>query len=97
MRFILKKDPSCAWRFVRFAKNVWGLDGEDENVLALAGIEALETFFKNAGIPESLGKLNIDDKYFEEMAANITGRKSLENAFVPLNSKDIVSILKSCL
>ena len=97
MRFILKKDPSCAWRFVRFAKNVWGLDGEDENALALAGIEALETFFKNAGIPESLGKLNIDDKYFAEMAANITGRKSLENAFVPLNSKDIVSILKSCL
>ena len=34
MRFILKKDPTALPRFVRFAKNVMGLTGEDENALA---------------------------------------------------------------
>ncbi|MBP5427678.1 MAG: iron-containing alcohol dehydrogenase, partial [Clostridia bacterium] len=59
MRFILKKDPSCAWRFVRFAKNVWGLDGDDEAALAVAGIDALESFFRASGIPMTLSELGI--------------------------------------
>ncbi len=44
MRHILKKDPSCAWRFVRFAKNVMGPSGEHETALAAAGIDALEAY-----------------------------------------------------
>ena len=40
----MKKDPSCAWRFVRFAKNVMGPSGEDETALAAAGIDALEAY-----------------------------------------------------
>ena len=97
MRFILKKDPSCAWRFVRFAKNVWGFDGEDELTLANAGIDKLESFFKESGIPMTLRELNIDEEHFEEMAAHANFGGYLKNAFVALTNEDIVEIYRACL
>ena len=97
MRHILKKDPTCAWRFVRFAKNVWGLDGEDETELALAGIDKLEAFFRESGIPMTLSELGIGTEHFEAMAAhaNLGGR--LSRSFVPLTDADIVEIFEACL
>ena len=97
MRHILKKDPSCAWRFVRFAKNVWGIEGEDEAALAWAGIDALENFFREAGIPMTLTELGIGTEHFEEMAAHANRGGYLENAFVALANEDIVEIFKACL
>ena len=96
MRFILKKDPSCAWRFVRFSKNVWGLSGDDET-LATAGIDALETFFRNVGIPMTLSELGIGEEHFAEMAAHANPDGYLKNAFVPLTTEDIEEIFKACL
>ena len=96
MRFILKKDPTCAWRFVRFAKNVWGLDGDDET-LAEAGIVALENFFREAGIPTTLSELGIGEEHFAEMAAHANRGDCLKNAFVPLTTEDIVEIFRRCL
>lgn len=97
MRFILKKDPSCTWRFVRFAKNVWGLDGDDEKALAIAGIEKLEEFFAQSGIPKNLTELKITDEHFEEMAAHANYGNYLKDAFVALTNQDIVEIYKACL
>ena len=96
MRFILKKDPSCAWRFVRFAKNVWGLDGDDET-LAEAGIAALENFFREAKIPMTLSELGIGSEHFAEMAAHANRGEYLKNSFVALTTEDIVEIFKNCL
>lgn len=97
MRFILEKDPSCTWRFVRFAKNVWGLDGDDEKALAIAGIEKLEEFFAQSGIPKNLTELKITDEHFEEMAAHANDGNYLKDAFVALTNEDIVEIYKACL
>ena len=97
MRFILEKDPSCTWRFVRFAKNVWGLDGDDEKALAIAGIEKLEEFFAQSGIPKNLTELKITDEHFEEMAAHANYGNYLKDAFVALTNEDIVEIYKACL
>lgn len=97
MRFILAKDPSVTHRFVKFAKNVWGIDGEDENEVALKGIEALEDFFKSVGIPMTLSELNIDDQYFEAMAEHCNATGKLLKAYVPLTNDDIVNIYKMCL
>lgn len=38
-------------RFARYARTVWGLTGEDETKLALAGIHATEDYFKSIGMP----------------------------------------------
>lgn len=97
MRYILQKDPSVTWRFVRFAKEVWNLEGQDETKLAYAGIDALEHFFKDAGIPMRLSELGIDDTHFEEMAKHANRNGRLSNAFVALNEQDIVEIFKNCL
>ena len=97
MRFILKKDPTSAWRFVRFARNVWGLDGEDETALAEAGIKSLENFFRRAGIPMTLSEIGIGTEHFAEMAAHANRGDYLKNAFVPLTTEDIVEIFKDCL
>ena len=97
MRFILKKDPSCAWRFVKFAKNVWGLQGEDEDALAEAGITCLEEFFRKAGIPGNLTALGITSEHFRAMAEHANVDNFLSEAFVPLTNDDIVEIYKACL
>ena len=97
MRHILKKDPSCAWRFVRFAKNVMGLSGEDEAALAAAGIDTLEAYFKSTGIPMTLSELKIGPEHFAEMASLANAGGYLKNAFVALTDEDIVEIYKDCL
>lgn len=97
MRYILKKDATALPRFVRFAKNVFGLEGEDECALAAAGIDALESFFKENGIPMTLTELGIGTEHFEAMAAHANQGGRLDNAFVKLTSEDIVKIYTDCL
>ncbi len=97
MRYILAKDESSVGRFVKFARNVMGLDGGNDMELAKAGIDALEEYFKSTGIPMTLTELGINEEHFKEMAehANIGGR--LSDAFVPLTNEDIVEIYRACL
>ena len=97
MRHILGKDASAMERFVKFAKNVMGLSGDDERKLAFAGIDALENYFKETGIPMTLTELGIDDKHFEAMAAHANADGYLKDAFVALTNEDIVEIYKACL
>lgn len=97
MRFILQKDPSCAGRFARMARNVFGLDGTDEKALALAGIDALEAYFRSTGIPMSLTELGIGTEHFAAMAAHANDGDWFRYAYVPLTTDDIVQIYTACL
>lgn len=97
MRHILKKDPTCAWRFVRFARNVWDLDGDDETALAFAGIDRLESFFRESGIPMTLSELGIGTEHFAKMAAHANRGGLLKNSFVALDDEDIIRIYTDCL
>lgn len=98
MRHILAKDPEVALpRFVRFAKNVWGLEGEDNMALAQAGIDKLESFFKEVGIPMTLTELNIDRTHFDDMAAKANKNNRLAGAFVSLDEEDVKAIYEACL
>ncbi len=47
---VYREKPS---RFARYAKNVWGLDGEEEEQLALAGIQATADYFRSLDMPTS--------------------------------------------
>lgn len=42
-------------RFARFAKNVWGIAGNNTNELALAGIRTTADYFRSVGMPTSFG------------------------------------------
>ncbi len=97
MRYILKKDPSCTWRFAKFARNIWNLQGDDEAALAVAGIDALEAFFRSTGLPMSLTELNIGEEHFHDMASHVVNSGRMVKGFVPLDYDDVVAIFKDCL
>ena len=96
MRYILEKDPSTTDRFVKFAKNVWGLEGQGKE-LALQGIQKLEDFFKENNIPITLSELNIDETYFEDMAIKANRNDRVAKSYVPLEKEDVINIFKACL
>lgn len=97
MRFILAKDPSVTGRFAKFARNVMGLDGDDDVALAWEGIDKLEAFFRSTGLPMSLSELNIGTEHIPAMAAHANRGGALEHAFVALTNSDIEEIYRSCL
>lgn len=97
MRYILKKDPSCTWRFAKFARNIWNLQGDDEAVLAVAGIDTLEAFFHSTGLPMTLSELNIGEEHFHDMASHVVNSGRMAKGFVPLDYDDVVAIYKDCL
>lgn len=83
--------------FVEFAKNVWGLSGDDDYALAHAGIDALKKFFfETMQLPANLRAVGItDDKYFDIMAEKACA--GCKGSFVPLTKEDIIEIFKAAL
>ena len=49
-------------KFKQFALNVWGVsaDGKTDEEIALAGIEALEDFFRSIHMPTSVRELGVE-------------------------------------
>lgn len=60
-------------RFGKFAYEVMGIE-KTSNIEedALKGIKALKQFFKEIEMPTSMNDLNIDEKYFKDLAYNTT-------------------------
>ncbi len=81
-------------KFVRFARNVWDVSGENltDEEIALAGIEKLSEFIKEMGIPTSLREVGAT----EDMLEKIANSTVLGGGYKELNEKDILEILKSC-
>lgn len=83
-------------RFARFAKNVWGIyDKNTEEETALAGINALENFIKEVGLPTKFSQMGIaEDTDFKAIAnsANITA-----GCCKKLTHEEILEILKECI
>nr|WP_319400707.1 iron-containing alcohol dehydrogenase [uncultured Carboxylicivirga sp.] len=79
-------------KFVRFAKNVWGIseDGKTKEEVALAGIDALEAFIKELGIVINLQELGAT----EEMLPAIAESTVILGAYKKLTSDEILDILK---
>lgn len=96
MRYILEKDPGTTDRFIKFARNVWGLEGQGKE-LALQGIQKLEDFFKENDIPMTLSELNIDETHFEAMAIQANRNDRVAKSYVPLEKEDVIKIFKDCL
>ncbi|MBE5893321.1 MAG: iron-containing alcohol dehydrogenase [Lachnospiraceae bacterium] len=70
-RYVYK---DCLSRFVKFAKNVMlvDMDGSDEEI-ALAGIEALENFYRAINMPTNMRELGVEptDEQIDAMAHGV--------------------------
>jgi len=88
MKYVYKKNLPL---FARYARNVYGIEENDDEKAALLGIEATKNFFKNLGAPVSLSEVNIPKDKFQKMAhkAVILGPVG---HMVLLKEEDIVKI-----
>ena len=84
-------------KFVKFAVNVWGLrpeDYPDEEALAFAGIDALEDFIREAGLPTTLRELGIDETVdLREVAESCY---TSQGAFREIGTDEIYEIYREC-
>ncbi|MDR1286442.1 MAG: iron-containing alcohol dehydrogenase [Treponema sp.] len=75
MRYVYKTNVNM---FVQFAVNIMGVNGSyrDPGAIVLEGIDRLGKFFREIGLPSTLGELGIDESKLEVMA-----RKATKDAF----------------
>lgn len=81
-------------KFVRFAKNVWNVNGEGktDDEIALAGIFALENFSKELGIPTTLRELGATEDMLEKIAYSVEEG----GGYKKMTHEDILAVLKAC-
>ena len=93
-RYVLKVKPE---RFAQFAENVMGISsGESAEETAIAGIEALENFFRELHMPTNLRELGYEptDAQIAELADKCCdGDTHTVGHFMPLKSSDVAAIL----
>ncbi len=85
-------------RFVSYGKNVWGIDEKlGDWDIANKAIELTENlFFDDLKLPRTLSEYSIDETYLDDMAQKAAD-EGLKYAYVPLDKKAVLEILKSCL
>lgn len=81
-------------KFVRFAKNIWGIsdEGKTKEQIALEGIDALESFISELGIPLTLRELGAS----EDMLYDIAYTTPEGGGYKKLSHEEIYNILKQC-
>ena len=83
-------------RFARFAKNVWGIyDKKSDEETALAGINALENFIKEVGLPTRFSQMGIPENTDYKAIADSTNITA--GCCKKLTADEIFDILKECV
>lgn len=82
-------------KFVRFAKNVWGIAPErkTEEELALAGIQALADFIREIGLPTTLKELDVNQSQFKEIADSCG---ISQGSYKVMTREEILEIFQEC-
>ena len=95
MKYVLSDDTSA--RFARFAREVFGVEDEDDMEAAGLGIEALEKWIKIMGLPLSFSEVGINSDKFEHMAYEAVRTSGLSSrSYVILNEKGVNDIFELC-
>lgn len=81
-------------RFVRFAKNVWHVnpDGKTDEQIALEGLDCLDNYITELGIPKRLRDVGATEEMLPLIAASTT---KCGGYYVP-TTEDVLNILKAC-
>ena len=81
-------------KFVRFAKNVWEIDGtgKTDAEIAEAGIDALAAFVVEMGIPTRLSEIGTTEEMLPKIAYSIEEG----GGYKKVTHEEILNILKAC-
>ena len=83
---------------MRLKSRATGIDPNlDRFDIANRAIEATYRFFASIGIPLHLREVGIDESRIDEMAHHVAENEGLENAWAPLQEKDIADIFRASL
>lgn len=83
-------------KFKRFAMEVWGIsaNGRTDEEVALAGIDALEKFILEIGLPGTLRDLGVDEK--TDLKAVADSCICVQGAYKVITHEEILEIFKEC-
>lgn len=83
-------------KFVRFAKNVWGVnpDGKTDKEVALAGLDAMESWMRELGLAMSLKEIGATEEMLDDM---VNGALILEGGYKSLTKEDVREIYKQSM
>ena len=97
MEYVLNE--STAHKFYDLGVNVFDIDKNlDQMEVAKKAIEKVkEFFFETLGLDSNLKKINIDEKYFDQMSKKACGEKGKINGFIELSPADVRKIYEMCL
>ncbi|MBE6049758.1 MAG: iron-containing alcohol dehydrogenase [Clostridium sp.] len=94
MKYILNDDTVD--RFAKYGVNVWGIDSSlDKYTIANRAIKRTYNFFRKLNMPSTLSEVGIGTENLNVMA--MKAAKGLDNAYVPLDEKDVLNIFKAAL
>lgn len=81
-------------KFVRYAKNIWNVstEGKSAEAVALEGIQCMEDFFRELGIPATLREVGAT----EEMLPLIAQSTIPGGGYYKMEAADILTVLKNC-
>ncbi len=84
-------------RFAQFARRVWDVTEADDEKAALAGIEAMESYFTSLEMPVRLKAFGIEKESADRLAELTTfGRQRTVKSYIQLDYDDIKAIFESC-
>jgi len=94
-KYVFKTNPS---RFARYARNVWKIECDDDEKVALASIEISENYFKSINMPTSLSELGIgvlseDELRIISKKCTWQGTRTI-GQFKVLNEEDVYQVYK---
>lgn len=83
-------------KFVRFAENVWNIDGagKTDEQTALEGLSAMESWMKEMGLAMNISELGVTEDMIEKVADSVL---VLTGGYKPLDRDEIVKVLKESL
>lgn len=83
-------------KFVRFAKNVWGIaaEGKDDREIALAGLDAMEQWMRELGLAMSLSEIGATDGMIEDI---VNGTFIMEGGYKIFTKDEIREIIKQSM
>ena len=87
-------------KFARFGRNVWSIQGDDDQVVAEKAIQATYDWIKSLDIPMTLQGVEItDDTNFRAMAESAVkiGRLDQEGGYVNLTVDDVVALYQASM
>ena len=83
-------------KFVRFAENVWDINGagKTDEQTALEGLSAMESWMKEMGLAMNISELGVTEDMIEKVADSVL---VLTGGYKPLDRDEIVKVLKESL